>query len=979
MTTSSCLKWIRVACLMTGMAGLAVSVNAQATAPTPNFSVSWYPNLAFNVWPADFNEDGRTDLIAADTMQTGPGARPNRLLIAIGRGDGTFTTPTPVGLVALPLNVGDFNADGFIDVVIAREERLEILPGRGNGTFAAPVAVDAYQLVDELRDWAHTADIDGDGRRDIVVAGRFNDVKWYRGNGNFTFQTPVELPIVAGGYQPSDATSGDFNGDGRRDLAVVSQYGIDLFLRTGPTTFSASVISSPGGPLTDVTAWDMNGDGRLDLVASSGDFEHFEFYVDPGEVLILPGNGNGTFGPAARHSVGVTGAMSVVVGDFNGDGRLDAATSNRSAVFDGDLWMQFVDSISILPGDGTGRLLPATTLTLSDVQPGTFRTDPRYPYENRQHQLNTSNLDGNGRTDLIASPAAILLQRAPAANRPPEAFAGPDRTQFYYDYSLDLGGDGTDPDRHWLTYTWTAENGTVLGRLPWIRVSHSRGETRSYTLTVDDGHGGVDSDTVTVHVPLEFSEGDPFLDVSRPLDGVVRGVPYVVTWDPYDPDHVFESYSISYSVNNGRTFVDIPGCQNLPATERQCTWQNPGPLTDDALLRVTAPGGGRNWIALTTRFSIVASPPGWTSGDIGNVGAPGTTAFAGGTWTVEGSGADIWDRADEFRYVSRAISGSFTITARVASIENLDRWVKAGIMVRETLAAGSRHASLFATPTTERGIAFQRRTTANGLSTHTAGPAVTPPAWLRIGRIGNTISAYYRTSPAAPWVLVGRETLAGLPDAIYVGLAVSSHVDGQLATATFDNVAVDTALFVRSQDVGAVGVAGSTTFDGVVHQVRASGTDIWGTADAFRAVRPERAIASVDFVARVRSIDNTHAWAKAGVMFRDGNAYLPEFPHVMVVVTPGRGIAMQYRPTHGAASIQAGVIAGAAPEWVRLTRVDNQFTGYASEDGVTWRVVGTVTMESPLIEPVLAVTSHDNSRLTTAVFENVEVRRYIAR
>ena len=115
-------------------------------------------------------------------------------------------------------------------------------------------------------------------------------------------------------------------------------------------------------------------------------------------------------------------------------------------------------------------------------------------------------------------------------------------------------------------------------------------------------------------------------------------------------------------------------------------------------------------------------------------------------------------------------------------------------------------------------------------------------------------------------------------------------------------------------------------------------------------------------------------------MFREFPATCPPgLTHVMVVVTPGKGVAMQYRPAHAAASIQAGVIAGAAPEWVRLTRVDNQFTGYASEDGVTWRMVGTVTMESPLFEPVLAVTSHDNSRLTTAVFENVEVRRYIAR
>jgi hypothetical protein len=296
-------------------------------------------------------------------------------------------------------------------------------------------------------------------------------------------------------------------------------------------------------------------------------------------------------------------------------------------------------------------------------------------------------------------------------------------------------------------------------------------------------------------------------------------------------------------------------------------------------------------------------------------------------------------------------------------------------MIREDLSPGSRHASLFATPTAERGIAFQRRAAPNGFSTHTAGPLVAPPGWLRLGRIGDTISAYYRPSPSAPWTLVGRQTLTGLPSSVYVGLAVSSHVDGSLATATFDNVQVETELFEQSQDVGAVGIAGGMTFDGVVHEVRASGADIWGTADAFRAVGTTGWSGFVsEITARVRSIANTYPWAKAGVMFREVNVHSAPAPHVMVVVTPGRGVAMQYRPSYGAATIQVGVSAGTAPEWVRLARSENTYTGYASEDGVTWRTIGTVTFDYPPSAPVLAVTSHDNSALTTAVFENVEVR-----
>ena len=93
----------------------------------------------------------------------------------------------------------------------------------------------------------------------------------------------------------------------------------------------------------------------------------------------------------------------------------------------------------------------------------------------------------------------------------------------------------------------------------------------------------------------------------------------------------------------------------------------------------------------------------------------------------------------------------------------------------------------------------------------------------------------------------------------------------------------------------------------------------------------------------------------------------------MVVVTPGKGVAMQYRPEHSAESVQVAVRAGIAPEWVRLTQVDGTFKGYASEDGVTWQLLGTVTLDWSG-EAGLAVTSHNNSALTTAVFENVRLR-----
>ena len=98
----------------------------------------------------------------------------------------------------------------------------------------------------------------------------------------------------------------------------------------------------------------------------------------------------------------------------------------------------------------------------------------------------------------------------------------------------------------------------------------------------------------------------------------------------------------------------------------------------------------------------------------------------------------------------------------------------------------------------------------------------------------------------------------------------------------------------------------------------------------------------------------------------------------MVVVTPGRGVAMQYRAEHGVPSVQVAVRAGLAPEWVRLTQVEGVFRGYASEDGVTWQLIGEVTLNWQGA-PALAVTSHNNGVLTRAIFDNVRLRAVLSR
>ena len=109
-------------------------------------------------------------------------------------------------------------------------------------------------------------------------------------------------------------------------------------------------------------------------------------------------------------------------------------------------------------------------------------------------------------------------------------------------------------------------------------------------------------------------------------------------------------------------------------------------------------------------------------------------------------------------------------------------------MIRASLSANSAQASMLVSPTTTKGMAFQRRTANGGSSTSTAGGAFTAPYWVRLQRVGNSVTAS-RSPDNVTWTTVGTDTIA-LGATVYVGIPVSSHRDGTLATAVVDNVTV---------------------------------------------------------------------------------------------------------------------------------------------------------------------------------------------
>lgn len=172
--------------------------------------------------------------------------------------------------------------------------------------------------------------------------------------------------------------------------------------------------------------------------------------------------------------------------------------------------------------------------------------------------------------------------------------------------------------------------------------------------------------------------------------------------------------------------------------------------------------------------------------DIGPVGDEGGASYdwSDEKFTVVGSGADIWNSSDEFRFVYMSAYKDCSVVAKVTSVGNTDPWAKAGVMIRENLTSGSKHASVFVTPA--NGVAFQWRNSSGGSSGNVNTTGLVAPYWVKIVRSGNTFTAY-RSPNGTSWTNMGSQTVY-MSDSVYIGLAVTSHNDGALCEATFENV-----------------------------------------------------------------------------------------------------------------------------------------------------------------------------------------------
>jgi hypothetical protein len=352
----------------------------------------------------DLNGDGMPDLATAN-------AQGNTASVFLNRGDGTFAAKRDIRTGRLPgfVAIGDLNGDGTPDLVTANfaasTSTLSVLLNKGDGTFQAR---HDYRTGRGPRSVA-IGDLNGDGTADIVTANSYsggvfqretNSVSVLLNMGDGSFQAKRDSATARGSYS---VAIGDLNGDGIPDLATANT--------TAPGTVSALLRRSDGSLLSRrdyaagidprqgwadtraVAVGDLDGDGTPDLVTAN--------YYDGGlrelssvnGVSVFLNKGNGSFRTHRDYRTG-RGAISVAIGDLNGDGKLDLVTAN--------------------PGPEDDR--ETTVSVLFNRGDGTFRAKLDYQTGGNPESVAIGDLNGDGKLDLATANfdrnvVSVLLNR----------------------------------------------------------------------------------------------------------------------------------------------------------------------------------------------------------------------------------------------------------------------------------------------------------------------------------------------------------------------------------------------------------------------------------------------------------------------------------------------------------------------------------------------------------------------------------------
>lgn len=346
--------------------------------------------LSFTV--GDFNQDGITDVavlsssIAAYQSSQNPSYSDIQILLGSSSGNLTqganlpLASPSSFGQSFVGITTAALTSGGNLDLIVGGNYTT-VFQGDGKGNFTQPISFAAFGI-------PFVFDVNGNGKPDLLlVDDADSDLSTLTGNGDGTFQGLRTTPING-----SNIVSADFNNDGVEDVAFVPQQStcgqavISVELGRGDGTFASLDQSTPTAGSTcngvALIPGDLNQDGKTDLllIAYGHPYESGGVEATPNQIFFYAGNGNGTFqaaGPALN--LGGADPGTGIVGDFNGDGKLDLIVSYAQSLDSpGPTGLMFV------PGNGDGTF--GTPVPFSQLAEGT---------------LFAADLNHDGKLDLI--------------------------------------------------------------------------------------------------------------------------------------------------------------------------------------------------------------------------------------------------------------------------------------------------------------------------------------------------------------------------------------------------------------------------------------------------------------------------------------------------------------------------------------------------------------------------------------------------
>jgi len=324
---------------------------------------------------ADLNADGKLDLAITSFLYNSDQSATfgSKVNVLLNQGSGSFAAVVTYDVPGVSsVTAANVNGDANVDLVATtgNHNTVKVLLGQGSGVFAAGVDY----LVRAIANAVAVADIDNDTDPDLVIGAGDGTVPYYgngalpvlKNTGNGVFGSPID-PSPKAAMSASVVLTGDLNSDGKLDLLGVANDGIRVAFGQGNGLFGANTsypATSTEHPYSGALG-DMNSDGKPDLVVLNAPAE--------GKISVRLNQGNGTFGPKIDYAVNPTNG-GLVLGDFNGDGKLDVAASGFSSFKVNSSTADHYIEANVFLNNGNGTLGPQAVYsawgTASQEEPG---------------------------------------------------------------------------------------------------------------------------------------------------------------------------------------------------------------------------------------------------------------------------------------------------------------------------------------------------------------------------------------------------------------------------------------------------------------------------------------------------------------------------------------------------------------------------------------------------------------------------------